>query len=268
MQAIQNLTLDVNDNVKFRYIKGKQWDNNSRFVRITITESGEQFVPPKNCTAVFRCLKQDGTSCINEATINQDNTITVELTNQVLAVEGTVNADISLMDGNSILSSATFFIEVGAVPASANQVTSTDEFLILMETINEATKAIGAIEETVNNAKEALEGVEEIKAYIDNLVIKFRLIHHYLTVCAVISIICIAIIRSYRSVICNIAAFTSAVHSKAVKVCACILAYTKTATKLIIFCIPLMKEFLKRHLIQAIIMMLSQQTPKSTRKLI
>ena len=166
MQAIQNLTLDVNDNVKFRYIKGKQWDNNSRFVRITITESGEQFVPPKNCTAVFRCLKQDGTSCINEATINQDNTITVELTNQVLAVEGTVNADISLMDGNSILSSATFFIEVGAVPASANQVTSTDEFLILMETINEATKAIGAIEETVNNAKEALEGVEEIKAYI------------------------------------------------------------------------------------------------------
>lgn len=166
MQAIQNLTLDVNDNVKFRYIKGKQWDNDSRFVRIKITESGEQFALPKNCTAVFRCLKPDGTRCINEATINQDNTITVELTNQVLAVEGTVNADISLMDGNSILSSATFFIEVGAVPASANQVTSTDEFLILTETINEATKAIGAIEETVNNAKEALEGVEEIKAYI------------------------------------------------------------------------------------------------------
>ncbi len=64
-----------------------------------------------------------------------------------------------------------------------------------------------------------------LKLQRNNLVIKLRLIHHYLTICTIIGIVCITVICVYCSVISNIAAFTAAVHSKAVKVCACILAY-------------------------------------------
>lgn len=166
MQTIQQITLELNENINYRYVYGIQFDNASRFIMITLTENGIKFVPPPKATASFRCLKPDGTSCINAAKINSNGTITAELTEQVLAVEGQVKADISLLDGQSVLSTATFFIRVEEVPSSATQIVSTDEFLILNEKINEATEAINAITDTVDTANDALNRVEALEAYI------------------------------------------------------------------------------------------------------
>ena len=166
MQTTQQITLELNEDINYRYVYGIQFDNASRFIMITLTENGIKFIPPQKATASFRCLKPDGTSCINAAKINSDGTITAELTEQVLAVEGQVKADISLLDGKSVLSTATFFIQVEEVPSSANQITSTDEFLILNEKINEATEAINAITDTVDTANDALHRVEALEAYV------------------------------------------------------------------------------------------------------
>lgn len=166
MKYIQNITLDVSENLEYKYINAKQGDNATRYLNITLTENNEKIIPESGYVASFRCLKPDGHSCIDTGVINKDGTITVELTNQVLAVEGTTQADISLSNGSSVLSAASFYIQVGSAPISSNQTASSNDFLLLIQKTTEAVEAINTIEETVNNAKEALEGVEEIKAYI------------------------------------------------------------------------------------------------------
>lgn len=151
MQIIQEITLDVDSTVNYQYVEAKQYDNASRFLQITLMAGKKEIVPKSDETAIFRCLKQDGTSCINQAVINPDGTITAELTNQVLAVEGTVRADISLINGEAVLSTASFFITVGAVPATANSAVSSNEFLLLIEKTKEAAKVINEINTKLQN---------------------------------------------------------------------------------------------------------------------
>ncbi len=166
MQNVQSITLDVNNCIEYKYINAKQGDNYSRFLKITLTEDGEKITPSGRCTASFRCLKPDGRICVNKAVINTDGTITVSLTEQVLASAGTVRADISLLDGSMVLSSATFFITVEASPAMEGSILSSDEFLILTETAKEARAAINSISDVTDDIQTALSGVEDVKAYI------------------------------------------------------------------------------------------------------
>ncbi|MBD5083004.1 MAG: BppU family phage baseplate upper protein [Clostridiales bacterium] len=159
MQNYQSITLDVNNCVEYKYINAKQGDIDSRFLRITLIENGEKIEPTNRCTASFRCLKPDGRICMNKSTINEDGTITAALTEQVLASAGTVRADVSLLDGSTVLSSATFFIIVEAAPVSEGSALSSDEFLILVKATNDAISAIHSIED-------ALGEVEEVKAFV------------------------------------------------------------------------------------------------------
>lgn len=166
MQNYQSITLDVNNCVEYKYINAKQGDIASRFLKITLMESGEKIVPTSRCTASFRCLKPDGRICVNKSTINSDGTITAALTEQVLASAGTVRADISLLDGKTVLSSATFFITVEASPATEGNVLSSDEFLILVETTNQAVEAINSLNDAIDHTQSVVNEVEDIKAYI------------------------------------------------------------------------------------------------------
>ena len=166
MQNYQSITLDVNNCVEYKYINAKQGDIASRFLKITLMENGEKIMPTSRCTASFRCLKPDGRICVNKSTINSDGTITAALTEQVLASAGTVRADISLLDGKTVLSSATFFITVEASPATEGNVLSSDEFLILVETTNQAVEAINSLNDAIDHTQFVGNEVEEIKAYI------------------------------------------------------------------------------------------------------
>lgn len=163
MQNYQSITLDVNNCIEYRYINAKQGDINSRFLKITLTENGKKIIPPNRCRASFRCLKPDSRICINNATINSDSTITATLTEQVLASAGTVRADISLLDGKTVLSSATFFITVEASPASEGNILSSDEFLILVKTTNDAISAINSLDDVFDKT---INSIEDVKAYI------------------------------------------------------------------------------------------------------
>ncbi|MDE5604211.1 MAG: phage baseplate upper protein [Eubacterium sp.] len=166
MQNYQSITLDVNNCVEYKYINAKQGDIASRFLKITLMENGEKIVPTSRCTASFRCLKPDGRICVNKSTINSDGTITAALTEQVLASAGTVRADISLLDGKTVLSSSTFFITVEASPATEGNVLSSDEFLILVETTNQAVEAINSLNDAIDHTQSVVNEVEDIKAYI------------------------------------------------------------------------------------------------------
>lgn len=138
MQFTQNITLDINERNTFKTVYAKQEDNNSRFLKITMTKNGEQITPATGDSAAFRCLKPDGHSCFDSATINQDGTITVELTGQVLAVAGKIHCDVSIINNTRVLSTATFIIINEDIPLNAEQGRSSSEFLYLLSMANEA----------------------------------------------------------------------------------------------------------------------------------
>ena len=116
MQYTQHLTLDVFKQEQFQYIHAKQFDHCARQLVITPTANGEPLGIPATATATFRCLKHDGTSVLNPTTIDVEaGTITFELTDQALACEGMARADVSIIDGENIISTLTFYILVDKV---------------------------------------------------------------------------------------------------------------------------------------------------------
>ncbi len=155
MQYELPISLDVSCRQQKKYIDAKQGDQKTRYLRITLINGTTQLAPASGDVAVFRCLKPDGKSCLNNGVINNDNTISVELTDQVLAVKGLVEADISIRNGEKVLSSATFFIQVEKAPLSADQTTSSNEFGVLTEATADAESATSAANTAAQNATAA-----------------------------------------------------------------------------------------------------------------
>lgn len=115
----ENIVLDVNRSNLTTHIYAKQEDNVSREILITLTEDGRRLSPETGSSAILRATKPDGTRILNNATINTDGTVSVTLTDQILAAEGTVKADIYITtSGGDVLSSGTFCIEVERLPFS------------------------------------------------------------------------------------------------------------------------------------------------------
>lgn len=150
MNITQNLTLDLTKRAAFQYVNAKQGDNGSRFVKITLTDGGVNYRPPAGSAATFRAQKPDGTMVLNQAVVNDDGTVTVELTQQTLAVSGDVAADVCLTDnGGAQLSSVSFIIHVENAP-TGEQIDSTNEFLKLLEIIERAELVTGDFESALD----------------------------------------------------------------------------------------------------------------------
>lgn len=144
MNYTQDIVLDVGNCSIYQTVQAKQGDSGSRFVQIALTRNGMPFTIPAGASARFRCAKPDGNGCDNPATIS-GNTITVELTEQALAVPGSVRADVVLTDQDgSVLSSAVFLILVEAAAVGRN-VNSSSEMLTFMGLINDGQALIAAL---------------------------------------------------------------------------------------------------------------------------
>lgn len=149
VEYTQEINLDVDKNRESKYIYAKQGDKGSRFVKATLMKNGQQLEISKNETAIFRAKKPDGKSVMDEAKINDDQTITAELTEQTLAVKGIVEADISIRSSTGeTLSSASFKIDVREAPVGDID-QSSNEFLLLEKLIGDANNAISNANSTV-----------------------------------------------------------------------------------------------------------------------
>lgn len=136
----QEITLYVDRKNKYKYVYGKQSDTKSRFLKVTIVDGGKKVVLGSDDNAKFRALKPDGTAVFNDCVIEPDGTILVELSAQTLAVEGHVSADVVIIGkSDEILATANFCIIVEKAPVGKD-VDSSNEFLALVEAMNQAVK--------------------------------------------------------------------------------------------------------------------------------
>ena len=124
----RELTLSVSEKRGTQYVYAKQGDALSRNLSITLVDDDSALTFGSGERAALRVLKPDGTSRSENATIGNDSIISVELSDQILAVSGLIYADIVIYSGSTIiLSSEVFTIEAEAAPLGVNAPSDTNE---------------------------------------------------------------------------------------------------------------------------------------------
>lgn len=142
MQFVRELTLDINPKAKLQTVDVKQNDTNSNVFTITFINSyDDSTVDITGKTVKFRCLKPSGYGCLYTCTVNADGTATLVLSAASTAESGLVLADLSIEEGDSILSTAAFWMQVKKSGVSDN-ITEGNEYAELNETIDEAQTLI------------------------------------------------------------------------------------------------------------------------------
>lgn len=145
LQSITNINIDFYDK-KYILINAKQFDKNSRFLSVTCYNHGELY--PLNegeHSAYIRYRKADNNSVFNFCEIDRKGKIIVELTEQMLAVDGVCYADLVVVneggakvdtqtgeiigiENASILSTMPFHIDVTGVAVANSDIESSYEF--------------------------------------------------------------------------------------------------------------------------------------------
>ena len=145
LQTITNINVDFYDK-KYILINAKQYDKNSRFLLVTCYNHGESYpINASEHSAYIRYRKSDNYSVFNFCEIDYRGRILVELTEQMLAVDGICCADLVIVnkgsaivneetgeivaiDNAAILSTMSLYIDVSATAVENSDIESSYEF--------------------------------------------------------------------------------------------------------------------------------------------
>lgn len=152
MEYKQSLRLDVSGRGRPQKVTAKQWDTESRTLEIMLTSNGAPFAIPEGAVVRLRATKPDNTCVLNDCEI-RDGIVVIPLTEQLLASSGLVRADLALYEGESLLSTTHFIIQVIHAPIDYEAVESADEFTAL-------NNALTAIEDSAALAEKAAASME------------------------------------------------------------------------------------------------------------
>ena len=136
------LTLDLNGRQRKQFVEVKQFDENSHKFIITVKMDGEDVTITDDLTYKMRIVKQDKTWCLYDAELDTDGNIVAIPGNQAFTVKGLALADIEIKEGEELLSTAYFFLDVG--PSGVGEhLSSTSEYKKLQDLIIEAERIVG-----------------------------------------------------------------------------------------------------------------------------
>lgn len=156
-----NLSLDLYYNEE-KTIDTKEYDKNSRYITVSLTYKGKEYqISGDTIKARIKWLKPDKKPVFNDCVINSDNTITIDLTEQMLIVSGVAKATLSLYDINTdqVLSTTSFNAIVEASAVSDDTILSSDEF----KTVQSEFKKLDELNKTVTECENIRQKNEETR---------------------------------------------------------------------------------------------------------
>lgn len=171
-QILRNVILDVSDINRIQAIMGKQYDKQSRYLKVELVSLGEKIMVESNATVTINAKRPDGTAASYAGTVNTDGTVTVPLTYWMLQLDGTVLCDISIIVGDSMLTSAYFELAVQVATVSEVDIETDDNYPILVELINEVEDVKEQYEQSVSDLMAEVDTkmdqvAEDVQAAID-----------------------------------------------------------------------------------------------------
>lgn len=179
----KTIKFDLNKYKLYEKIKAKQGDTKSRFLLFQLLDGSIPF-NLKNRSVRAYMIKPDGKEIFNDLIVNNYDLgyCTLELTNQALAVQGTVKIELMVTEEDKKLTSSVFELEVVKSINSEKSIVSTNEFTALLNglaalseydnyknsvkemEINKANKAevekkFTSVEEKIKNNSEQLDKI-------------------------------------------------------------------------------------------------------------
>ena len=135
---IKSLSLDVSRQNRVRAILAKQFDNDSRFLKIQLNNEGEPIAVAPTSTVLINATRADGESESFSGYVNDDGSVTVPITYWMLEVTGRVKCDISVIsEQGSKLSSLGFVIQVEKANGIDGEIADADGAGILVQLISD-----------------------------------------------------------------------------------------------------------------------------------
>ncbi len=142
MVITREISVDVAKRNVFSAIVAKQHDTNSRFLKVTLTSLGETISVPKTATVTINALREDGNSAAFLGSANEDGTVTVPLTQWMLALDGEVKCDVSIVDSEERkLTSTLFILAVEEATYSGDDITDDENYDLLIALLAEVSDA-------------------------------------------------------------------------------------------------------------------------------
>lgn len=146
------ITLDFAAQGCVARIEAKQGDAFTRRLIVTLKMAGQAFTVPEGVEVLLRVQKPDGTAAVNQATVNDNGTVTVILTDQILAAAGPAFCDLALIREGELLSTVCFGLDIQRMPNVENQMESSSEWLWLLEKLAQADEAARNAQEAAGSA--------------------------------------------------------------------------------------------------------------------
>lgn len=118
MKITNPITLDVARSNSYICLLGKQFDSNSRYLQVTLTNNGQPLPIPSGAGVVLRATRADGAGSMTAGSVNGDGTALVEIDETVLEVAGAASLSIEVTSGGQVLTSASCNLTVQKADAS------------------------------------------------------------------------------------------------------------------------------------------------------
>lgn len=142
---IKQISVDVASENIFHPIIAKQYDSESRYLKVQLTNEGEKIVVLPTSTVLINASRPDDTAKGFNGVVNEDGTITVPITYWMLELDGQVKCDISIIDSEGRkLTSTSFTINVEAAAYGGEEAVDDDTKDILTTLIIECEAAATA----------------------------------------------------------------------------------------------------------------------------
>lgn len=161
----QKITLDVNDTRAFMVLNAHQGDSKTRFIDITLTDSGNAITLSSNYVATVKASINNKTKAVNTAVVNTtNNVVTVELTKTMLDTPGLLNCEVILQEGQQFVTSATFTVKVAeSVISDESAIVASQEFGKLLDALIE----IKDIEDKAERVQTLVDNIDKLKSADD-----------------------------------------------------------------------------------------------------
>lgn len=153
--TLQEFTVSMHGNtLEHTFIEVQQGDTASRKIRVHLkTFGGADFLIPYGATAVLSVNKSDGHKILNECEIEDSSTVIITLTSQTIACPGMQLSQIYIFTDDWDIKTQKFYIHAPKAAYDGDAIKSTDEFGVLVETLNRV-KQLEEDNERINEAEE------------------------------------------------------------------------------------------------------------------
>ena len=164
MKIIQELSLDTSRENVYKVVHAKQYDEDSRFLKITVTTQGEEQEIESGSTIVFSAKRADLQEKDFAGDVNADGTVTVPLPNWMLQQAGKCACSISVIRDGEKFSTLNFTVYVEAAPTNSDHIAEDENYDLLVRLVTRVEGVVDHIDELDKTIQEAEKSAVEAAA--------------------------------------------------------------------------------------------------------